>query len=113
MRTSDFALIEHICIALGVVLLIGAALCYSQVNNQMLPNSLIAAYLNYTVILGVFGAISLIVGLAFLWTPKQVAQQANIQLPHSQIAQKRYCRFCGSENKSDSSYCEKCGKPLE
>jgi ribosomal protein L40E len=30
----------------------------------------------------------------------------------SASVQKKYCRYCGAENKSDAAFCEKCGKQI-
>jgi ribosomal protein L40E len=110
MKKSDFQLIGYIGLGLGVMLLIGAVLAYSLANMYLTPSiyydgKLGRAYLNYSVILGVFGIISLITGLGFLWRARQ-------ETTPPAITEKKYCRFCGSENKSDASYCVKCGKPL-
>jgi hypothetical protein len=58
----------------------------------------------------VAGAICLVVGIGFFWRSR--AQEKIPPPPPPAIGEQKYCRFCGSENKSDASYCEKCGKPL-
>jgi hypothetical protein len=33
-------------------------------------------------------------------------------VPVATSGQKRFCRYCGAENKIDAVYCEKCGKKI-
>jgi hypothetical protein len=77
MEKSDFQLIGYILTIAGVMLLIVTAICGSQANNYLNINGsnydepLGQLYLNYTLILGVIGAISLIIGFGFLWRATQ------------------------------------------
>jgi hypothetical protein len=81
MKKSDFQLIGYIGTIVGVTLVIVTAICGSQANNYLNINGsnydepLGQLYLNYTLILGVIGAISLIIGLSFLWRVTQETER--------------------------------------
>lgn len=51
--------------------------------------------------------VSLVVAILSMRKPRRADLPPSIM-----ITAKKYCRYCGSENKSDASYCEKCGKSL-
>jgi hypothetical protein len=115
MKKSDFELIGYIGIGLGILFLIGALLEYE--SHSPLYWEIFPEQLNSTVYpLGVACTIFLVVGLGFLWRAEQEGKQVRIPttpMPAPQpFTGMKYCRFCGSENKTDASYCEECGKAL-
>jgi ribosomal protein L40E len=60
------------------------------------------------------GAISIIIGLFFsIWGIVEInrSQRTTIVQPSVSI-EKKYCRYCGTENKKDAVFCEKCGKKI-
>jgi hypothetical protein len=87
MKKSDFQLIGYIGAGLGILLLVGAVATYSLANMYLDPwgghydGKLGRAYLDYSVILGVVGIISLVVGLGFLWRAKQEGAPTQATLP--------------------------------
>lgn len=62
-------------------------------------------------IVGIVGFIIMTLGIAI--KPKVSSQQKQVPAPlRMRSASTYYCRYCGSENKSDAMFCQKCGKKL-
>ena len=40
------------------------------------------------------------------------AEARNVAARSSETEEKRFCRYCGAENKTDATFCEKCGKNI-
>ncbi len=60
------------------------------------------------------GALLIFIGLASgvlgIFATYNSAKMATGRPLTNPIATKKYCRYCGTENKSDAYFCEKCGK---
>lgn len=67
--------------------------------------------LPYGVAVAFLGVIVVIIGVAIKDEPVISSAPQGSPLPPPPTL-KRYCRFCGSENKSDAIFCEKCGKQI-
>jgi hypothetical protein len=119
MKKTDFQLIGYPGTILGILFLVsgGVTYYYQEVTNFLGISLVSYPYRQYTESLLVVGIVLLVFGLAFLWRAEQEtttqAYPSIIPPPTPAAAEKKYCRFCGSENKSDASYCSKCGKRLE
>jgi hypothetical protein len=63
----------------------------------------------YVVILVFIGLVLGGIGIYEIYSSlKTVSPQPSI----TTLAEKKYCRFCGTENKKDAVFCEKCGKKI-
>lgn len=60
------------------------------------------------------GAISIIIGLLFsIWGIVEINRSQRTTIVQPSISmEKKYCRYCGTENRSDAVFCEKCGKEI-
>jgi hypothetical protein len=72
------------------------------------------------------GVVASIIGLAMqhrelaaspLYIPSEVPNTTPPSPPSFEFrvssSSKKYCRYCGSENKTDAIFCEKCGKIIQ
>jgi hypothetical protein len=53
------------------------------------------------------GLVSGVLGIFATYNSTKMATGKSIKFPFDA---KKYCRYCGMENKSDAYFCEKCGK---
>jgi hypothetical protein len=87
---------------------------YYEGRRYILGTYYVYPYEKYALPSGIIGVVLLTVGIIFMVA--KVERERKTYLPPlpptPSVTQKKYCRYCGSENKSDASYCEKCGKPL-
>ena len=71
-------------------------------------------YLPYGVAVAILGVIVVVIGIVIKDEPdeQEYEQEAETVSSSTTPMLKRYCRFCGAENKRDAVFCEKCGKQI-
>lgn len=123
MGEEDWRTFGYIGVALGVLFLFGGFVTYYYPQDYYLLGykiSTVYPYRDYSVGLFVAGIVLTVVG-AGAWWRADIEKQKNVEyakppVPYSvmstQSVPRKFCRFCGAENKTDAVFCEKCGKPI-
>jgi ribosomal protein L40E len=68
--------------------------------------------LPYGVAVGLLGVIVVVIGFVIRDEPPKSVAPVPYVPPAPSLVPKKYCRFCGSENKNDAVFCEKCGRQI-
>jgi ribosomal protein L40E len=60
------------------------------------------------------GAISIILGILFsIWGIVEINRSQRTAIVQPLVSmEKKFCRYCGTENNKDAVFCEKCGKKI-
>jgi len=123
MSEADWRTVGYIGVTIGVLLLIGGFIAYYFPQDYYILGYKIATiypYRDYSVGLFVAG-VALAVAGGGSWWRADIEKQKNAQatrpaVPYppqfAQSVPRKFCRFCGTENKSDAVFCEKCGRQI-
>jgi hypothetical protein len=122
MNEADWRTVGYIGVALGVSFLIGGFIAYyfPQYYNIFGYEFAVYPYRGYSGGLFVTGFALAVIGGGSWWradTEKQknaYGTKPTIPSPpeFTQSVPRKYCPFCGAENKSDNVFCGKCGKRI-
>jgi vacuolar-type H+-ATPase subunit I/STV1 len=86
---------------------------YLSISDGMIGSDAVRAL---ATILSIVGLFVFIIG-TFVGYEFGQLRPLHASPPPPQIAttteERKYCRYCGTENKSDAVFCEKCGKSLQ
>jgi ribosomal protein L40E len=122
MSEADWRTVGYIGVTLGVFLLIGALITYffPQYYNILGYSFAVYPYRDYSLVLFVAGLVFAVVGGGALWRADIEKQEnwraAKPAIPHlpqsAQSVPSKFCRFCGTGNKGDAVFCERCGRQI-
>lgn len=123
MSEADWRTVGYIGLTLGVLLLIGGFITYYFPQDIYILGYYVGTaypYRDDSVGLFVASVTLLVVGLGLSWRAgiekQKIVQATKPTVPYSpqftQSVPRKYCRFCGAENKADAVFCEKCGKQM-
>jgi uncharacterized membrane protein len=116
-RKEELVALGIVIIAVGIALTaLTAVYNYNRFTGAL--TSIQLPMLPYGFALGVIGVFFVALGIIIKEEPPTTQIPSPISPPPIPPpptvaqAQVKYCRYCGTQNKVDSIYCIKCGKPL-
>lgn len=80
-----------------------------DIPTAQIPSEVYYGYANVRLWGAIAIFIGLIIGVIGLY---EIHHSLKTVSSEPLVMEKKYCRYCGAENKSDAIFCEKCGKKM-